>query len=91
MNDFATAFALAALLVRGAPVEAQPVSQTGDPAGAVISGTVHDSTGGAIASASVMVRVASGPASGTSGRRRATRQAGSLSRGLPGALGVTSR
>jgi iron complex outermembrane receptor protein len=64
MNDFATAFALAALLVRGAPVEAQPVSQTGDPAGAVISGIVHDSTGGAIASASVMVRVASGPASG---------------------------
>ncbi len=56
----ATAFALAALIVRGAPVEAQPVSQTGVPAGTLITGIVHDSTGGAIAGASVMVRVASG-------------------------------
>jgi outer membrane receptor protein involved in Fe transport len=60
MNYLATAFALAALIVRGAPVEAQPVSQTRAPAGALITGIVHDSTGGAIAGASVMVRVASG-------------------------------
>jgi iron complex outermembrane receptor protein len=60
MNYLATAFALAALIVRGAPVEAQPVSQTTVPAGTVISGVVHDSTGGAIAGASVRVRFASG-------------------------------
>jgi iron complex outermembrane receptor protein len=60
MNYFVTAFALAALLVRGAPVGAQPVSQTGVPAGTLISGSVHDSTGGAIAGASVTVRAASG-------------------------------
>jgi outer membrane receptor protein involved in Fe transport len=60
MNHVVTAFALAALIVLGAPVEAQPVSQTGVPAGTLITGVVHDSTGGAIAGASVIVRVASG-------------------------------
>jgi len=64
MNYVATAFALALLIVCGAPVEAQPASQTSVSAGMVITGIVHDSTGGTIAGASVTVRVASGPASG---------------------------
>jgi iron complex outermembrane receptor protein len=60
MNHFATAIVIAALVFNSAPAEAQSVSPTDVPAGTIISGSVHDSTGGAIVGASVTARVASG-------------------------------
>jgi outer membrane receptor protein involved in Fe transport len=60
LHRLATTFVMAALFFHATPSEAQSVSPTQGPSANVISGIVHDSTGGAIVGASVTARVASG-------------------------------
>src|SRR3954471_7418812 len=59
MNRVAT-FLIVAALILPASLSAQAASQTSVPAGAVISGVVHDASGRVVVGAAVTTRVPSG-------------------------------